>query len=64
MNFLQTVSICKQEKRFMRINKVITKRAVRCACTCVLKELKTNVPWPSLFQAIKLQDSGFSNSLL
>ena len=23
--------------------------------TCVLKELKTNVLWPSLFQAIKLQ---------
>ena len=30
MNFLETVSICKQDKRFMRINKVITKRAVRC----------------------------------
>ena len=24
-------------------------------CTCVLKELKTNVLWPSLFQAVKLQ---------
>ena len=24
-------------------------------CTCVLKELKTNVLWPNLFQAIKLQ---------
>ena len=24
-------------------------------CTCILKELKTYVQWPSLFQAIKLQ---------
>ena len=24
-------------------------------CTCILKELTTNVLWPSLFQAIKLQ---------
>ena len=24
-------------------------------CTCILKELKTYVQWPSLFQAVKLQ---------